>query len=194
MYDGGTSTNRNNLLWYEIGRSSGHSDAENDSSRKVSGLISDISALQARIKEYEAYLPAVTQNRDDAHNCAWALHHQLEEAKQGIAVLLKASEKDWQFFKEQRANNRKAIESWEGLLADETRRHSQSNSFARAVIAAAWFLIRAAEAGNSNRQDYIELKTMYEHMTDLWCREKTDARDDPEFNRRAKALMESLSK
>ena len=194
MYDGGTSTNGNNLLWYEIGRSSGQSDAENDSSRIVNGLISDINTLQARIKEYEAYLPAITQNRDDAHKCAWALDHQLEDAKQGIAILKKGIDEAWQMYDEQQASSNQAIEQCRALLNLEINRCERYQGFARAVIGAANILLRAAEAGKSNRQDYIDLKAMYDYMTDLWSREKLDARDDPEFTQRAMALMESLTR
>jgi len=136
----------------------------------------------------------VVPNRDDLAKQAWDLHYQLEEAKEAIAVLLKSSDKDWEFFKEQRANSREAMEGWEALLADETRRLSQSKSFTKAALVLSALLLEAAEAGKSNRQDYIDLKAMYQHMVDLWTRAKTDARDDPEFIRKAKALMQSLLK
>jgi chromosome segregation ATPase len=194
MYDNDTLTNGDSLGWYQIGRSSGRWDAEHESSGQINGLISNINALQARLREYEAYLPAVTQNRDDAHKCAWALHHQLEEAKEAIAVLLKSSDKDWEFFKECRANSREALDRRQGLLDSVTQSRSQYGRFIEALAAAGGLLLDAAEAGKSKRQDYIELKALYQHMVDLWTRAKTDARDDPEFTRKVRALMESLIK
>jgi len=194
MYDDGTSAYGNKMRAYEDGLSSGRWAAEQEASHTVNGLVSNINALQARIREYEAYLPAIAQNRDDAHKCAWALHHQLEEAKEAIAVLLKSSDKDWEFFKEQRLHSEEALERRKGLLDSETQRRCRYGKFIEALVAAGGFLLDAADAGKSNRQDYVELKALYQHMVDLWTRAKTDARDDPEFTRKVRALMESLLK
>jgi len=194
MYDGGTGTSSNNLLWYQIGRSSGHSDAESDSARKVRGLISDINALQNQVRRLQADLNVVVPNRDDLAKQAWDLHYQLEDANQGIAILKKGIDEAWQMYDEQQASSNQAIEQCRALLNLEINRCERYQGFAMAVIGAANILLRAAEAGKSNRQDYIDLKAMYDHMTDLWSREKLDARDDPEFTQKAMALMESLIK
>jgi hypothetical protein len=198
MYDDGTSAYGNKMRAYEDGRSDGLSSgrwaAEHESSHIINGLVSDINALQAQIGRLQADLNVVVPNRDDLAKQAWDLHYQLKEAKEAIAVLLKSSDKDWEFFKEQRANSREALERRQGLLDAVTQSRSQYGRFIEALVAAGGFLLDAADAGKSNRQDYVELKALYQHMVDLWTRAKTDARDDPEFTRKVRALMESLLK
>ncbi len=180
---------------------SGAADTEFHARGKINGLIAQnnslinqITALQAHNQRLQADLNVVVPNRDDLAKQAWGLHYQLEEAKEAIAVLLKSSDKDWEFFKEQSLGFEEALDIRKGLLDSVTQSRSQYGRFIEALIAAGGFLLDAADTGKSNRPDYIELKALYQHMVDLWTRTKTDARDDPEFTRKVRALMESLLK
>jgi thiaminase len=166
-----------------VGDNVGEFNAELRSRGEISSLINQINGLQARLNEYDTALSATTKNRDDAHKCAWALHYELEDAKKGIAILLKALDEAYEMCDEQRANSREALERRQGLLDNETATRERYQRVLKAVTATSQMLIAAAETGHANTQEYRHAKAIYQEFLNLWSRCYSDPREDyPDFS------------